>query len=88
VRDYLAPFRQTVGVPAPPPRLPKPGKVASWIMTRPGALRAEDQAGLDAILAASLELAACTEHVRVVSVITPRMAMQTVNLSSPGCVAQ
>jgi len=64
VRDYLAPFRQAAAMPAPPPRPPKARKVASWIMTRPGALSAEDQASLDAILAASPELATFTEHVR------------------------
>jgi transposase len=51
-------------MPAPPPRPPKPRKVASWIMTRPGALPAGDQASLDAILTASPELAAFTGHVR------------------------
>jgi transposase len=64
VRDYLAPFRHTAAMPAPPLRPPKPRKVASWIMTRPGALPAGEQASLDAILAASPELAAFTEHAR------------------------
>ena len=64
VRDYLAPFRQTAAMPGTPPRPPKPHKVDSWIMTRPGALPAGDQAGLDAILAASPELAALAQHVR------------------------
>ena len=64
VRDYLAPYRQAARMPAPAPRPPKPRKVASWIMTRPGTLPAEEQASLDAILAASPELAAFTEHAR------------------------
>jgi hypothetical protein len=42
-------------------RPPEPSKVASWMMTRPGALSADDQASLDAILTASPELAAFTE---------------------------
>jgi transposase len=64
VHDYLAPFRQTTRMPAPARRRPKPRTVASWIMTRPGTLPDDDQAELDAILAASPELATLTAHIR------------------------
>jgi hypothetical protein len=50
-------------MPAPAPRPPKPRKVAAWIMTRPDTLTTQDQASLDAILAASPELSTLTEHV-------------------------
>ena len=64
VRDYLQRFRQTACIPAPASRPPKPRKAASWIMTRPGTLTTQDQASLDAILAASPELSTLTGHVR------------------------
>jgi transposase len=64
VRDYLKRFRDTACMPAPAPRPPKPRKAAAWIMTRPGTLTTQDQASLDAILAASPELSTLTGHVR------------------------
>ncbi|HEX6518539.1 MAG TPA: ISL3 family transposase [Streptosporangiaceae bacterium] len=64
VRGYLARFRGTGPVPAPAAAPPKTRAVTSWIMTRPGTLDAGDQASLDAILAASPELAAVTSRVR------------------------
>jgi transposase len=64
VRSYLAHFRGTTHISAPPAKPPKTRTVTSWIMTRPGNLDTEDQAHLDAILASSPELAAVTAHVR------------------------
>jgi transposase len=44
--------------------VPKVRAVTSWIMTRPGQLEDDDRASLDAILAASPELAAIAASVR------------------------
>jgi transposase len=67
VRRYLARFRGTVAAPVPAP--PKVRAVTAWIMTRPDRLAADDKASLDAILAASPELAAVTAAVRAFAVI-------------------
>lgn len=64
VRDYLARFRGTTPMPAPPPAPPKPRTVTSWIMTRPGILTSDEQALLEVILDSCPELAAVTAHVR------------------------
>ncbi|MBF6195906.1 transposase [Nocardia sp. CDC186] len=64
VRNYLQPFRALAHIPAPPPKPPTVRKVASWIMTDPDALAPGHRARLDAILAASPQLAALTGHVR------------------------
>ena len=69
VRDHLARVRGHAARPAPPPEPPKPRAVTSWIMTRPDDLDPADQASLDAILAASPELAAVTTHVRTFAAI-------------------
>lgn len=64
VRNYLQPFRALAQIPAAPPKPPMVRKVVSWIMTNPDVLAPEHQTRLDAILAASPELAALTGHVR------------------------
>ena len=64
VRDYVARFRGITAVPAPSPVPPKVKTVTRWIMTRPDNLADADRASLDAILAASPELAAVTASVR------------------------
>ena len=64
VRSYLARFRGSAVIPAPAPVPPKPKAVTAWIMTRPGRLADADKASLEAILAASPELAAVTASVR------------------------
>jgi len=64
VRGYLARFRGHAVIPAPAPVPPKPRTVTTWIMTRPDRLAETDKASLDAILAASPELAAVTASVR------------------------
>ena len=64
VRQYLARFRGNVAAPELKPRVPKVRAVTSWIMTSPGNLADADKASLDAILAASPELAAVTASVR------------------------
>jgi transposase len=69
VRGYLARFRASTAVPAPAPAPPKARAVTAWIMTQPGRLADADKASLDAILAASPELAAVTASVRDFAVI-------------------
>jgi transposase len=69
VRDYLARFRACGAIPAPVPAPPKARAVTAWIMTRPDRLGDADKAGLDAILAASPELAAVAASVRAFAVI-------------------
>jgi transposase len=64
VRQYLARYRRTAAAPAPKPSAPKVRAVTSWIMTSPDQLADNDKASLDAILAASPELAAVTASVR------------------------
>ena len=64
VRAYLARFRGSAVIPAPAPAPPKVKAVTAWIMTRPDRLPDADKASLDAILAASPELAAITASVR------------------------
>jgi transposase len=63
VRDYLAPFRGAVAVPAPVPQPPKPKKVTCWLMADPSRLTADDTAQLAAILAECPELAALHAHI-------------------------
>jgi transposase len=69
VRSYLRRFRGNAIVPAPVPAPPKARAVTSWIMTRPDRLADADRASLDAILAASPELAAVTASVRAFAAI-------------------
>jgi transposase len=69
VRQYLARYRGTAAAPAPVPAPPKVKAVTAWIMTRPDRLAGDDKASLDAILAASPELAAVTAAVRAFAVI-------------------
>ena len=69
VRGYLARFRGNATVPAPAPLPPKVRAVTAWIMTRPDRLDDADRASLEAILAASPELAAVTASVRAFAVI-------------------
>jgi transposase len=64
VRQYLARFRGTTAASEPKPTVPKVRAVTSWIMTSPDQLADTDRASLDAILAASPELAAVTASVR------------------------
>ena len=64
VRQYPARFRGTAALPAPKPSAPKVRAVTSWIMTSPDQLADDDKASLDAILAASPELAAVAARVR------------------------
>ena len=63
---------QPADIPAPPPAPPKARQVTGWIMTRPGRHGREHQAGLDAILAASPELAAITGCVRAFAIMVDR----------------
>jgi transposase len=69
VRHYLARFRGTSAAPAPVTAPPKVRAVTAWIMTRPDNLDDAGKAGLDAILAASPELAAVAASVRAFAVI-------------------
>ena len=69
VRGYLARFRGNAVIPAPAPAPPKVRAVTTWIMTRPDRLADADRASLDAILAASPELAAITASVRAFAAI-------------------
>jgi transposase len=69
VRQYLARFRGAAAVPGPKPAVPKVRAVTSWIMTSPSNLADADQVSLDAILAASPELAAVTASVRAFAAI-------------------
>ena len=69
VRGYLARLRESTAVPAPAPAPPKARTVTAWIMTQPGRLADAGKASLDAILAASPELAAVTASVRDFAVI-------------------
>ena len=69
VRGYLVRFRGNAVVPAPPPVPPKVRAVTAWIMTRPDRLDDADRASLDAILAASPQLAAVTASVRAFAAI-------------------
>jgi transposase len=69
VRHYLARFRGTAAAPDPVPAPPKVRAVTAWIMTRPDRLADTDKASLDAILAASPELAAVTAAVRAFAAI-------------------
>jgi len=62
VRGYLARFRGNAA--APPPVPPKVRAVTGWIMTRPDRLADADRVSLDAILAASADLAAVAASVR------------------------
>jgi transposase len=64
VRQYLARFRGNAAAPPPKPAAPKVRAVTSWIMTSPDQLDDADKASLDAVLAASPELAAVTASVR------------------------
>jgi hypothetical protein len=64
VRHYLARYRGSASVPVPVPAPPKVRAVTAWIMTRPDRLADTDKASLDAILAASPELAAVAASVR------------------------
>jgi transposase len=64
VRHYIARYRGTATAPAPSRVPPKVKAVTSWIMTSPDNLDDADRASLDAILAASQELAAVTASVR------------------------
>jgi transposase len=69
VRDYLARFRAAGQIPTPAPVPPKARAVTAWIMTRPDRLADADRAALDAILAASPELADVTASVRAFAAI-------------------
>jgi transposase len=69
VRQYLARSRGTTAAPEPKPAPPKVRAVTSWIMTSPGNLADPDKASLDAILAASPELAAVAASVRAFAAI-------------------
>jgi transposase len=69
VRQYLARFRGTAAAPEPKPAVPKVRAVTSWIMTSPGNLADADKTGLEAILAASPELAAVVASVRAFAAI-------------------
>jgi hypothetical protein len=69
VRGYLARFRGNAAVPLPTPAAPKVPAVTGWIMTNPDRLTDADKASLDAILAASPELATVTASVRAFAAI-------------------
>lgn len=64
LRDYVAPFRGTTAVSAPPPVPPKVKAVTRWIMTLPDNFADAGRVSLDAILDASPKLAAVTASVR------------------------
>ena len=69
VRQYLARYRGTTAARPLAPLPPKVKAVTSWIMTSPDKLDDADRAILDAILAASPELAAVAASVRAFAVI-------------------
>jgi transposase len=69
VRQYLARFRGATAAPEPKPAAPKVRAVTSWIMTSPDQLADADRAGLDAITAASPELAEVAASVRAFAVM-------------------
>jgi transposase len=69
VRQYLARYRGTTAAPPPKPAVPKARAVTSWIMTSPDHLAGNGKASLDAILAASPELAAVAASVRAFAAI-------------------
>jgi transposase len=56
-------------IPTPAPASPKVRAVTTWIMTQPDRLADPDKASLDAILAASAELAAVAASVRAFAAI-------------------
>jgi transposase len=64
VRQYLHPFRTAGCVPAPARKPPSARRVVSWIMSDPATMEADNRHRLDAILAASPQLAALAGHVR------------------------
>jgi hypothetical protein len=69
VRGSLARFRGNAAVPVPP----KVRALTGWIMTRPGRLTDTGRTSLDAIPAASPELAAVTASVRAfIHIMTER----------------
>jgi transposase len=70
VRHYLARFRGNAAAPDPAPAVPKAGAVTSGIMTNPDKPEDRDKASLDAILAASPELAAIAASVRAFAAMT------------------
>jgi hypothetical protein len=73
VRGSLARFRGNAAVPMPVPVPPKVRAVTGWIMTRPGRLTDTGRTSLDAIPAASPELAAVTASVRAfIHIMTER----------------
>nr|WP_281249921.1 ISL3 family transposase [Streptosporangium canum] len=64
VRRYLRPLRTVAGpVPAPPP-VPKPHRVAHWIMRHPDRLHADEESRLKDIMARCPQLNAVHRHVR------------------------
>ncbi|MCX0270028.1 transposase [Nocardia zapadnayensis] len=65
VRNYLRAFRGRTRAVEPQRKPPAVRRVTGWIMTNPANLDLDDQHDLDAILAASPELAELTAHIRV-----------------------
>jgi len=64
VREYVHPFRAARRIPEPAPKPPSVRRVVSWIMSDPAGMEPANQHQLDAILAASPDLAALAGHVR------------------------
>ncbi|WP_420854088.1 transposase [Saccharopolyspora spinosa] len=64
LREYLRPFRAAGRIPEPLPKPPSVRRVVGWIMSDPSNMDEEGQRQLDAILAASSQLAALAGHVR------------------------
>ena len=63
VRRYVRPFRQLTAAPPPAPAVPKARQITSWLLSRPAALDAGEQAALTAIRARCPHLDALAGHV-------------------------
>jgi len=64
VRRYVRPFRKLAAAPQPAPAVPKARQITSWLLSRPAALDAGEQAALTAIRARCPHLDALAAHVR------------------------
>jgi transposase len=74
VRRYIQPFRAAKTAPPATPTPPKPRHVASWIMTKPENLNADDRDKLAAITGRSPALTNLAEHVRTFAEMMTNLA--------------